>query len=43
MSNKDVKVEELIFGDAMLLPEYDENWKFILAGSTYQLDAPTEV
>ena len=41
--NNEIKEDYLIFGDAMLLPNEDENWKFILADRTYTLDAPTEV
>ena len=43
MNNNEVKEKDLIFGDAMLSPNCDENWKFILADRTYTLDAPTEV
>lgn len=38
-----IKACDLIFGDAMLLPNDDKNWQFILAGSTYTLDAPSKV
>ena len=41
--DNEIKEDDLIFGDAMLLPNEDENWKFILADRTYTLDAPTEV
>ena len=41
--NNEIKENNLIFGDAIILPNNEENWQFILADRTYTLDAPTEV
>ena len=41
--NNEIKEHDLTFGDAIILPNNEENWKFILADRTYALDAPTEV